>query len=145
MSISIEWLIIADYAEVIGDKLYLQGGGWNRLTVNSDFPVDRLIGLAVSFDVPWEDTNERHSVQVELTTADGGSLGKMDGQFEVGRPVGVPAGQAQRTQLALNLPLKIGGPGTFVVVGRVDGEELRRVHFNVVPGPNLRRASPSGG
>ena len=32
---SIEWLILADAAEVVGGKLYLMGGGWDRLTVNS--------------------------------------------------------------------------------------------------------------
>ena len=31
----VEWLILADSAQVIGNKLYLLGGGWDQLAVNT--------------------------------------------------------------------------------------------------------------
>src|SRR5688500_1930861 len=34
----VEWLILADSAQVIGGKLFLLGGGWDVLTVNTSFP-----------------------------------------------------------------------------------------------------------
>jgi len=32
--------------------------------------------------------------------------------------------------------LKIDSPGTKVIIARVDGQELRRLYFNVTAGPN---------
>lgn len=134
---SIEWLIIADYAEVIGNKLYIQGGGWDRLTVNSGFPLSRMVGLAASFIIPWNETNQRLTTQVEIQTDDGNVVGKLEGQFEVGRPAGIMQGQDQRFQIAANVPLTLKGQGVYAVIGRLEGQELSRTHFNVVKGPFL--------
>jgi len=37
----VEWLILADAAQVVGNKLYLMGGGWDKLTINNVFPADQ--------------------------------------------------------------------------------------------------------
>jgi hypothetical protein len=140
--VEIEWLILADAAEVVGNKLYLLGGGWDRLTVNTGFSVDRRCAVAVSVKVPWNETNRKHTFEIEVASEDPGteepkSLLKVGGQFEVGRPPGIPPGQDQRIQLAINMNLKIDAPGTKVVKARIEGQEMRRTHFNVVPGPIL--------
>ena len=70
----------------------------------------------------------------EQGTEEPKSLVKLGGQFEVGRPTGIPPGQSQRIQLAIDMNLKLDAPGTKVVVARIEGQELRRIHFNVVPG-----------
>ncbi len=134
----VEWLILADYAEIIGGKLYLTGGGWDVLTVNTGFPLTRPMGLAAAFSVVWNETNQRHNVEIDIQTDDGKSVGKVAAQFEVGRPAGIKAGQDQRFQLAANVPLNLSGPGTYVVVARVEGQEEGRVAFNVVEGPMLQ-------
>ena len=85
--ISVEWLILADAAEVTGGKLYLLGGGWDRLTVNSQ-PAKRSFAVALAFRVPWHETNRQHVFQIEMADADGGSALTVQGQFEVG-----PAGR----------------------------------------------------
>ena len=48
----VEWLILADSAQVTGGKLFLLGGGWDRVTANS-FPFAHNMSIAVSFRVPW--------------------------------------------------------------------------------------------
>lgn len=138
MSIEIDWLMLADYATVVGNKLYVQGGGWDVLTVNSGFPVQQMCGITVSFAVPWDATNRRHTAEIRVEDADGKEVAKIGGQFEVGRPAGLPAGLTQRTQIAANLPLQFSEAGTYVLVGIVNGEVLRRVQFNVVKGPALQ-------
>lgn len=132
-----EWLILADHVDVVGNKLYLNGGGWDMLTVNSPFPVQQSLGLATAFSVPWNETNQRHSVEIEVLTADGITLAKAGGQLEVGRPPGLPAGQSQRAQLAVNMTLVLEKPGTYEVVTRVEGHDDASTHFNVMPGPLL--------
>lgn len=138
MSSRNEWLMLADYAEVIAGKLYLHGGGWDRLTVGSEFPTAKIIGIAASFVVPWNETNKKIAARIEIQTQDGAIVGKLDGQFEVGRPAGIPPGQDQRFQLAANVPMKFDSAGVFALVGYVDGEESARTPFYVVAGPGVQ-------
>ena len=138
----IEWLILADAAQVIGNKLNLLGGGWDVLTVNSEFPVNQRCSLALAVRVPWNETNQKHSFEVEVLSEDASTeqhrtLMKAGGEFEVGRPAGIPVGQNQRVQLAVDMTLKFDEPGTNVIVARIGGAEMKRTHFNVVAGPRL--------
>ncbi len=136
----VEWLILADAAQVVGNKLYLLGGGWDRLVVNKQFPIDQRLALALSIKVPWNETNQKHAFEVELISEDKNSeapksLVKAGGQFEVGRPVGIIQGQEQRFQLALDMGLRIEEAGTKSVIARLDGEEMRRTSFTVLSIP----------
>ena len=113
--VEVEWLILADAAQVVGNKLYLLGGGWDRLTVNSGSSVNRSFAVSVSVKVPWNETNQKHSVEVEVVTEDPAteqpkSLVKVPSQLEVGRPPGIPQGQDQRVQLAISMNLKLDVP-----------------------------------
>ena len=146
----VEWLILGDSAQVVGNKLYLLGGGWDRLTVNTGFPVDQRCAIALSVKVPWNQTNQKHTFEVEVISEDPEteepkSLLKVGGQFEVGRPAGTPPGQAQRIQLAIEMNLKIDTSGTKMVVASIEGQEMRRIDFNVVPGPLLLKKTQREG
>jgi hypothetical protein len=138
----VEWLILADSAQVVGNKLYLLGGGWEQVTVNAEFPVTHHCAVAVAVRVPWNETNQKHSLVVEVAsevpgTEEPKSLLKLEGQLEVGRPPGTPLGQDQRVQLAFEANLKLETPGTNVIIARIEGVEMKRTHFNVVPSPML--------
>jgi len=133
--VEVEWLILADAAQVVGNKLYLMGGGWDVLAVNSGFPVQQRCAVGVAVRVPWNETNQRHNLEIEIATDDGKTLGKIQGQFEVGRPPGIPLGRDQRVQLAADLSLKLENAGGYVIAARIDGQEARRTVFSVVPGP----------
>ena len=134
----VEWLILADYAQAIGNKVYIMGGGWDRLTVNSGFPVQQSVGIASSVIVPWNETNQETTLEIEVLTEDGVSIAKVEAKFNVGRPANLTEGQDQRAQLALNVPLSFKEPGTYVIVAKLQGqEEEEKTVFKVVPGPML--------
>lgn len=139
----VEWLILADSAQVLGGKLFLLGGGWDVLTVNSGFPLDQRCAVAAAFRVPWNDTNQRHQIQIEIEDEDGQhKLATVGGEIEVGRPPGTPPGQDQRVQLAADFALRIEKPGTYRIVAKV-GEATEYTTFRVVPGPVLAlKANP---
>ena len=139
----VEWLILADAAQVTGGKLYVMGGGWDRVVANK-FPFPQNMSIALSFRVPWTQTNEKHSFEVEIADMDGGTIAKVPGQFEVGRPAGASPGQDQRAQFAVNINWTISKAGGYVVVARLDGEEERRFPFNVVAGPTSAAGKPNG-
>lgn len=129
---NIEWLMIADGAEVISNKLYVLGGGWTNLQVRQGFPLSRQIGIAFAINIPWSETNERRAFELEILTEDGESLHKVSGNLEVGRAPGIQPGTEQRVQMAANANLNIKGPGNFVVVARIDDHESKRVTFRVL-------------
>ena len=133
----VEWIILADAAEAVNNKLYLIGGGWETLTIDSQFPVLYPCAIAVAFSVPWNETNQQHNIEIAIDDEGGAQLLKVEGQVEVGRPPGIPLGKAQRVQMAIRLTLPIQELGTYVIVVRIEGQESRRVAFNVVAGPNL--------
>ena len=133
----VEWLILADSAQVVGNKLYLLGGGWDVLAARKGFPFDQRCGIAVAVKIPWDATNQRHSFEIEVISEDQDteepkSIAKLGGQFEVGRPAGIPVGQDQRIQLAIDIGLKIEAPGIKTVIAKIDGTESKRINFNVV-------------
>lgn len=130
--IKAEWIILADYAEVVNGKLYLMGGGWDRLTVTSGFPMSRQCGVAVSFRVPWALTNQTHRFEIEIADDDGKTLVRADGHFEVGRPAGILPGQAQRFQFSMNGAVQFERPGGYVIIARAEDQELERTGFAVI-------------
>ncbi len=127
----VEWLILADAAQVVGGKLYLLGGGWDVLNVATAFPVQQRCTIAAAFTIPWTETNQPHDVAIDITDSDGSSLGTISGRVEVGRPPGLPQGSGQRAQLAAEIGLTFPTLGTYVITARVNGIEAKRVTFRV--------------
>lgn len=133
--IRVAWLILADHAEVVADKLYLVGGGWDSLIIQPQAQKQHLLSFAVAIRVPWSETNRRHQIQIEIQDEDGSQLAKVDGYFEVGRPVGISPGQAQRFQMAINhIPLPFEKAGVYTIVPRINGEDDQhgRTNFTVI-------------
>ena len=131
--VSVEWIILADAAEVVNGKLYLLGGGWDTLVVNSGFPVARPIGMAIAFRVPWASTNQRQRATVEVTDEDATArLTTIQMQFEMGRPAGIAYGQPQRFQMAATVPLTFPKEGSYTLTVLLDGEPVRHASFRVL-------------
>lgn len=136
-SIKVEWVILGDYADIVGGKLFLQGGGWERLTVNTEFPVKRMIGIATSVMIPWGETNKPANLEVEVQTADGNRVIKGTSEVKVGRPPDHPPGMPVRRMSASNLVLELKSAGSYVIVSKLNGKEATRTPFYIIPGPLL--------
>ena len=131
----LEWLILGDYVELVGGKLYLMGGGWDILTANQPLPLPQHVGVAASYRVGWNETNERHTVEIDIVNERGDSLAKLAGTMEVGRPPGIARGQDQRAQVAGNILLEIRELGTYTITARIEGQEEGKTTFSVIAGP----------
>lgn len=138
-----EWLILADSAEVVNNKLYLIGGGWDTVALQGPFPNQHPCAVAASFRVPWNETNQQHNIEIEIAEQDGKQLVSIAGQIEVGRPPGIPLGFTQRVQLAVKLGLEFQSPGTHTIIARIEGQESKRIQFYVAsPSPVPAPSSP---
>ena len=131
----IEWADTGRRAELVNGKLYMMGGGWDRITAQA-LPWQQHMAVAVAIRVPWMDTNRQTSVEIDLTDEDGTSLGKVQGEFIVGRPAEAVPGQPLRSQIVLKADVAFPKVGSYAVVCRLHGSETS-FPFNVAASPQL--------
>ena len=101
-------MMLADSAQAVGGKLYILGGGWS---ITGPLPCPSAIAVLVS--VPWNETNRKHRVKVELLdpdyrpvllpTPEGSRPLAISGDFEVGRPPGIIPGSSIEVPFAFNI------------------------------------------
>lgn len=130
---TVEVLVVANHAEARDGLLFLSGACWTDLwrgVPQGTPPPLNHFGIGVAILVPWEETNRRHHLTLKLETEDGKDLTRMEGDFEVGRPAGIPAGSDQRAVLAINADIQFPKPGGYRVIAET-GQERRSVSFRV--------------
>jgi len=130
-------ILLCDAAAVVGDRVFVLGGGW----VGRSHRMPNM-AVVVLFNVPWDQANRRHEMELELLDEDGNMVSagdpareiRMQGSFEVGRPAGHPAGMPLRFMQAINfhhLPLQPSQRYSWEL--RLDGEPLTRASFFTRP------------
>ena len=134
-------VLLCDAAQEVGGKLYVLGGGWS---VTGPGPFQSA--LAMKIEVPWDQANRSHSLNIYLVDADGapitqsGPIGaqelRLQGEFEVGRPAGLRPGTPLDTPIAVSIPPLTLAPGArYSWIIEIDGktEEHWRVSFSTRP------------
>jgi hypothetical protein len=129
--VTVDYLILSDFAQVLQGKLYLMGGGWSRYTPPS-YPAQMQMGIAVGVRVPWLESNTPHQLTLVVRNDDDQTeLVRLDAQLETGRPPG-SRGEDQLVPMALNGQTVLQAPGDFVIVASIDGVEGKRYTFKAV-------------
>jgi hypothetical protein len=156
-------VLLCDFAEVSGGKLFITGAGISMLASSAEqtpYPVN--ICLAIIVSIPWTDTDTQHVMTIELISEAGGSQKRVilsdqlpEGADPADRgmlavvftavrvPTMVP-GDESTMPMALplfGLPLPDLGPYFFSV--RIDGREMDRASFRLVARAELQ-APPVG-
>ena len=111
----IEFLILADAAQVVGGKLFMLGGAWN-LHRSGNFPSQFQFSIALSVLVAWDEAGMAHPFT--LTIADDAGIPvvpQIQGQFEVGRSEQIPKGTTQRALVSVNVMMAVPRPGKYIV------------------------------
>src|SRR3990172_4325763 len=111
---TVDFLILADRAEAVNGKLYVMGGAWDRMYV-PDFSQQQSISIATGILVPWNATNNNHSLAIRLETQDANELAALSLNFKAGRPPLLGQAESQRVVLAFQFAIRLPGPGTYVV------------------------------
>jgi hypothetical protein len=138
---------LADTAEVINNKIYALGIGWNTI-YSRGFPVvHRRLALALTAHVPFTETNTNHKLEIRLVTEDGqdhpigmradgdgkpSPVTAMAGEFTLGRPPTLVAGDEQVACFAFVIEaMRFEAAGKFEWVVSIDGEECTRLPMRV--------------
>jgi len=121
-------MMLCDAAQVADGKLYVLGGGWSLIG-----PDPMPSAIAMKIDVDWTEVDRPHHWELFLTdedgqpviaeTPDGPQAIEVRGDFEVARPVAVPAGSPVDVALALNFgPLPLSPESRYNWRLAIDGE-----------------------
>jgi hypothetical protein len=131
---TLDFFILADRAEAVNGKVYMMGGGWDRLTVQ-DFNLPVAVSFALGILVPWNATNESHRLQVTIEDQDGRPVDfRLETEFVVGRPPLTSPGEIQRIALAVpSVSMRLPGPGSYTVRASINGVGARPVVFRALP------------
>jgi hypothetical protein len=126
---TIDYLLVADYAEVIGGKSYIMGAGWDRFSPAS-YPAQLKLGIGVGIRVPYMQANVSHHLTVMLRNSDGLEILKIEGDLETGRAPG-SRGESMLVPLAANAQVMIDGSQLLELVAQV-GESTKRVNIRAL-------------
>jgi uncharacterized protein DUF6941 len=118
--------LLADYARVANGKLDVMGGGWSIMNAQGPFG----FFVAALFQVPWDQTNTKHTFRFDLLDADGGQVRTSDGdgtvhaegQLEAGRPAGLRPGTPVDAPLVVPFGPLLLEPGRYEVRLTINGE-----------------------
>jgi Family of unknown function (DUF6941) len=130
--------MLCDYAEAVNGKLYVMGGGWN-VAFAAGQPMNAALAILVI--VPWDRTNQKHELHVELVDEDGnlvevqGQEVRFTGEFELGRPPGIKPGTSLNAPFAWNLQGLQLQQGSYEWKLWIDAEPVESRAFQVLPRP----------
>ncbi len=139
--IQVDYLVLADAVAAVGGKHYIHGGGWDTLFSATLPVVHPVMAVAIRLRVPWANTDRPATLVLDVLDADGQTIlpdppGPIQGTINIGRPSHLPVGDDQVVPIALSLNnLRFVGPGQYVVVCLLDGEEAARAPFRVAVAP----------
>lgn len=130
----IDYLLLAEHAEVIGNKLYLMGGGWDTMSV-AEAPANVRLTLAAGVRVEWDETNAPVPLLVRVDDDDAQEVFRVEGQMNVGRPPNLAPGTSQLSQMtfavALSLP-RFGGYRISLTAGPAERTLRRAIPFRLI-------------
>ena len=137
----IDYAILADHADVVGNKLYLMGGGWDW-TAAPEAPAPVRIAIACGVRIGWEETNVPIPVLITIEDDDAQETMRFVAEVNVGRPPNLPAGTAQLSQMAVNIQVsmpRFGGYRVVITAGPGEAAVRKMLPFRLV------RRAPAGG
>ena len=116
----IEFVMLADAAQVVQGKLYALGGAWNVRRCGT-FPETVPFSIVLSILVPRAEAGRRHAFTLTVKGSDGEAiLPPMTGQFELGL---TDADDGSRGVFAINVALPLPRPDRYTVVATAGGAE----------------------
>lgn len=137
--------ILCNHAEAQNNMLYVAGGGIDRriIPAGSSQPFTVSLGIGIIVEVEWVESDQEHTVDIELVDEDGHPVEVQKGldetepfraqfRFNVARPDHVEAGETQSAVFAINVPvLRLEKLGSYVFVISIDETITRRLNYRL--------------
>jgi len=142
-------MMLADFAEVHQNKLFITGAGINLVVVPPTAPYVANLGVGLTVAVPWTATNQNHRLRIALVDSDEQVVpvfqpppgvdvpeedrGAILANFNVGRSAIMETGEDALFPMAFQFPnLQMPHPGSYKITVEIDGTEVAAARFRVL-------------
>lgn len=125
--------MLADAARVESGKLYVHGGGWDRIMA-LNFPTTHAsLAVALVFRIEYDEALEDIPITITLETEDGVAIGpRVEGAINAGHPPGTARGAPTFHPLAITLTaLQFDAPGRYQFRATSNGDTLATIPFTL--------------
>lgn len=137
----IEWIMLADSAEVMNNKLYMMGGGWDHLVIKRQFPARHTAALAVALHVERADAPSQPQLLLRIEDDDANQLAKVNTRVDAERILS-GGKRTRRVQLAFKVPLRFQHEGRYRIIAQINGNTVTQQIFQVSSGEDDNNRTP---
>jgi hypothetical protein len=125
----LNYAIVCEYAKVIDDHVYIQGGGIDELRI----AVPGLVPLAFAFELRFteHECGRPHRLEMIIQGEDGDRVATLSATALPAYPDGVPPNWKVRAPLALMAPVPFSTPGIYGVHVLLNDQEVRDLQILV--------------
>lgn len=136
----LDWMTLANYAEVNNGLLYIAGGAWDTINVNAPLEgapdsVFAVIQGTLIIRLLFHSTevDREHAFAVTIMDEDGANVGQADGAVRPERQPGIPMGWDTPFNMVLPLTgIPLPRPGLYTISLTVAGTHLGDRPFRVL-------------
>jgi Family of unknown function (DUF6941) len=125
---TVHFVMLAEFARVLEGKLYLMGGGADRLQVPGPDHATTL-AIVIGIEIPWSAAGRSFDVEVRLIDEDNRELDTISGSYTLNvgpHAHGLKPGQSMAVHIAEHLPLAFPKAGTYQILARIAGVSAAR-------------------
>jgi len=137
----LDFAFLADAADVASGKLFVLGGAFDTIHVQS-FPASHpVLAVAIRLLLSPNDLDRKHALQILLLDADGKHIASASGELTVPKSPDAPAGWKQTVLLPLrflNVPFKEAGHYSIEILA--NEKMLKAIPLRVMPIPGPAKA-----
>jgi len=111
----IEFLVLADAAQVADGKLYIMGGGWGIFR-SGNYPAHAQLAVGLNMLIPYEEAGGKFPLSISIAD-DAGVLivPEITGQIQAADSGQLPKGTIQKAPLAVNMNVSLPRPGRYTI------------------------------
>jgi len=138
-----EAFILCDGVQVHDGKLFILGGGWDRLLVRA-FPVEQTFALAIKLSVPASEAYRPMAMTLEVRDEEGTIAGGQvhSSMIEVSRPLGYAPHEDVPCFFPLHVGLVVRKPERLTFVLLIDGDPIARTSIASLHTPTRANVHP---
>lgn len=142
----INFVMLADAAQVANGKLFIMGGDWN-IYRSGNYPLNVQVALAFSVSFGPNEIGIKYPMKIVFVDEGGiPIIPEMQGQVEIGPPPeDQPKGMSPKLPFAINLGLQIPRPGKYEVKVTVGSSHLAVPFDAIFVGQKVELAFPPSG
>lgn len=131
-----ECFLLCNGVEAVGGKLFILGGGWDRLIV-PQFPTDHVLSVAVKLAVPTTESYRPLPLHLEIVDDNGHPAlpEPMRAELQMARPLGYEANETLPFFLPITVKLHIERPERYTFRLYVEDHQIAQTSFRAIPPP----------